>query len=91
MVALESMSMGTPVIASNTGGLKEIITDHINGILITPGDYKELADAIIELIKNTQLHESISKSSYHTAERYSFNNKLTLFAQISAMPRIRIC
>ena len=74
MVALESMSMGTPVIASNTGGLKEIITDHFNGILITPGDYKELADAIIELIKNTQLHESISKSSYHTAERYSFNN-----------------
>lgn len=36
-----------PIIASRVGGLPEAITDHVNGLLVSPGDWNALADAVI--------------------------------------------
>jgi glycosyltransferase involved in cell wall biosynthesis len=44
MVAAEAMSYGKPVIASNTGGLPEVVGNA--GVLIPPQDEKALAEAI---------------------------------------------
>lgn len=49
LVALESLATGTPVVASRTGGLPEIVQDQVFGRLVKPGDSESLADAIIEL------------------------------------------
>jgi glycosyltransferase involved in cell wall biosynthesis len=43
---LESMSLGTPVIAANSGGPKEIIDDAETGFLFVPGDVKDLQATI---------------------------------------------
>jgi glycosyltransferase involved in cell wall biosynthesis len=53
LLALESMSVGTPVIATRVGGLPEIIEDGIHGLLVEP-KIQEIADAIerIYLDKN---------------------------------------
>ena len=49
MVALEAMERGRPVIASDVGGLPEIVDDGRTGILVPPGDVEALARAIEEL------------------------------------------
>lgn len=49
---LEAMANGLPVVASKVIGNTGVITDGITGRLFTPGDYKQLADIIIELIKD---------------------------------------
>jgi glycosyltransferase involved in cell wall biosynthesis len=46
LAALEAMAHGVPVIASNTGGLPEMIEANETGWLVTPGDPRQLADAI---------------------------------------------
>ncbi len=46
LVALEAMAAGTPVIASNVGGLKHTIVNHGTGLLISPRDPDVLAAAI---------------------------------------------
>jgi L-malate glycosyltransferase len=46
LAALEAMAQGVPVIASNTGGLAEIIQDGVNGRLVPSGDAQALAEAI---------------------------------------------
>jgi glycosyltransferase involved in cell wall biosynthesis len=49
MVALEAMERGRPVIASNAGGLPEIVGDGRAGLLVPPGDDAALAAAIVDL------------------------------------------
>jgi glycosyltransferase involved in cell wall biosynthesis len=45
-VALEALAVGTPVIASSLGGVAELLTDGVNGILVPPADARALARAL---------------------------------------------
>ena len=49
MVALEAMERGRPVIASDVGGLPEIVADGETGFVVPAGDAEELADAMVAL------------------------------------------
>lgn len=49
VTALESMACGTPVIASDVGGLYEIVDSGVNGLLVPPGDENALVHAITYL------------------------------------------
>jgi glycosyltransferase involved in cell wall biosynthesis len=49
LAALEAMAHGVPVIASNVGGLAEIVTPNEGGCLMPPGDATALANAIVDL------------------------------------------
>jgi glycosyltransferase involved in cell wall biosynthesis len=50
LTTLEAMASGTPVIASNIGGLPEIVTDDVTGRLVTPGDVDHLRAVLTELL-----------------------------------------
>ena len=59
-VIAEAMAAETPVIASNEGGVSEIIEHHVTGVLIAPKNIIELQNAILELINSNELSKSIS-------------------------------
>jgi glycogen(starch) synthase len=50
-VALEAMAAGTPLVASRTGGLAEIVEDGRTGWLVEPGDARELARAVAAVLE----------------------------------------
>ena len=52
LVAIEAMACGTPVIASNQGGLPDFVNGSVGG-LVKPEDPENLADKIIEVLKKT--------------------------------------
>ena len=54
MAAVEAMAMEVPVIATNIGGLPEVVEDGKTGILIPPGDVNALCSAIKYLVKNPE-------------------------------------
>ena len=56
LVALEAMACELPVLASNVGGLPEIIDDGVGG-LFDPGNPKALARAVIEILAAGNLPE----------------------------------
>jgi glycosyltransferase involved in cell wall biosynthesis len=66
---LEGMMMGKAVIATNTGGTPELISDGETGLLYTPGNYMELADQVDKLIDNPQLMRQLSQKGYQFAKR----------------------
>jgi glycosyltransferase involved in cell wall biosynthesis len=54
-VAAESMAAGKPVIATRAGGIPEIVIHEETGLLVTPGDADELAEAICRLLGDRAL------------------------------------
>jgi glycosyltransferase involved in cell wall biosynthesis len=55
LAVAEGMSAGVPVIASRIGGLPELVTDGVNGILFEPSSVAELASAILKLAADPDL------------------------------------
>lgn len=70
-VAIESITYRTPVVASNIGGLKEIVHDGINGFLFKSGDSHELADKIKRLVKDRALLEAMKKNTLKFSEDFN--------------------
>lgn len=58
-VASLAFGLGTPIIASNVGGLSEVIHHSKDGLLVPPRDVDQLAKSIIYLLKNRQIQEQI--------------------------------
>ena len=68
-VAALACGMGTPMIASNVGGLSEIIQDGQDGLLVPPADPRKLADAIIRLLKDRPLQQQMQASLLARCDR----------------------
>lgn len=69
---LEALAEGTCVVASNVGGVKEIINNEINGIMIAPKDANCLANKLSVLVENRDTRDYYAYNGYLTAERYSW-------------------
>ncbi|SPA44876.1 glycosyltransferase family 4 protein [Cupriavidus taiwanensis] len=83
MVAIESMSVGTPVIASAAGGLTEIIEDGISGILVPPGDAVALASAMREVFEDEVLHKKlVSGGKQRVSEFFAASRAIEDFSQV---------
>ena len=79
-VLLESMAMGTPVIASNFGGIPEAVQDGKTGILVPPGDRMALSVAILKLWQNPALREEMSVyGSCHVRRTFDKKNQFSQF------------
>jgi glycogen synthase len=68
-VAVEAMSRGTPVIASDTGGLREIVRDGETGFLVPPGDPRALAARLRELAADFDLASRLAAGAADSSRR----------------------
>lgn len=62
-VLLEAMLAEVPVIASNAGGIPDLVKDGKTGLLIAPNDPQALADKILELYSNADLRRRLSENA----------------------------
>lgn len=89
MVALEAMACGTPVIASDVGGLSFNIEDGYNGYLVAGRDPKALAEKIILLLRYRVLRDQLADQAKIWVARYSWptiaDELLEMFAQTQAV------
>jgi glycosyltransferase involved in cell wall biosynthesis len=61
VVLLEAMACETPVVASNVGGIPEIVQNHENGLLVPPNDPLKLAEAIQYLLDNKDIRTRMGR------------------------------
>ncbi len=69
-VIIEGFATATPVIAANTGGIPEMITDKKNGLLFEKNNAADLAEKIVLLLKNAELRTQLSDQA-----KYTYNNR----------------
>ena len=71
---LEAMARRKPVVASAVGGILEVLTDGVDGLLVPPANASALAEALGRLAKSPSLRERIGEAGYQTAvERFSID------------------
>ena len=71
--ALEAMASHVPVIASNVGGLSEVVDHDKNGFLENIGDVESMAEDALSLIDNKEKMINFSNSAREKAESFSMN------------------
>ncbi len=73
-VAVEAMAAGTPLVTSAGGGLSEIVSDRLTGLVYPPGDPERLAENIIKLASDPHLYCRLSSRAFEEVYcRFSIN------------------
>jgi glycosyltransferase involved in cell wall biosynthesis len=70
---IEACSMGLPVVATNVGGISQLLTHRETGLLVDDDRPDEMAEAIMELIRDPDLAERLSANGKILSDRSSWD------------------
>jgi len=70
LVLIEALACGKPVIGSNVGGIKEIITEEV-GLLIDPYSSKDLTEAIDKILQDKEMYNKFKQNARKRAKDFS--------------------
>ncbi|MDY7003886.1 MAG: glycosyltransferase family 1 protein [Cyanobacteriota bacterium] len=73
LVLLEAMAAGTPVVAANSGGIPDIVTNGINGYLFDPADEKGSIKATQNLLAHSEERETLRQNARAEAECWGWS------------------
>lgn len=72
-VIVEAMVCGVPVIATNSGGVPEIVRHGEDGLLVTPGSADEMADTMTAILGNEALRGRLAQSAIRRAQSFDLD------------------
>ena len=67
LVALEAMACEVPVVASNVGGLPEVVTDGVEGFLVEPRDTEKMAERSLSILADDSFRKEMGKRAREKA------------------------
>jgi glycosyltransferase involved in cell wall biosynthesis len=80
---IEALSLGKPVIATNSGGNSEVVADNVNGFLVKSNPYiDELAETMLKISSDKELYTKFSKAAYTSyIENHSYGSYIKAFKE----------
>jgi len=81
LVIIEAMSQGLPIIASNVGGIPEIVKHKKNGLLVPARQPDQIASSILEIIRDSNLRNNIIEGGIRTALRNTLTEQVGKIAE----------
>lgn len=85
LVIVEGMLSKRPVIATDTGGVSEILENGVSGLLVKPGDARELAGALAKLINNHDLACRLAAAGFeHACEKFPLKKAINRVSRVIA-------
>ncbi len=81
IVALEAAAAGRAVVASDTGGLRDLVVDGETGLLVAPGDREGLATALARLLDDAGLRRRMGEAASRRAVEYGPERVVPLFEE----------
>jgi glycosyltransferase involved in cell wall biosynthesis len=86
VAVIEACAMGLPVVSTDVGGIRDLLTDGVSGLLVPDDDVPAMAEAILRLVGDPRLAERLSINGRQLAEASSWEQVRVqwerLFAQL---------
>ncbi len=80
---LEASACGVPVVATNVGGLPEVVKDGVTGKLVNPDDSQALANVIKELIVDENLRKSMGQAGVQwVRDNYGWEESISIMEKV---------
>ncbi|MDA3947317.1 MAG: glycosyltransferase family 4 protein [Helicobacteraceae bacterium] len=73
-ILFDVMQLNVPIIATEVGGIPDIIQNNVNGLLIPPADAIAIERSVLTLYRDRELRERLKTAAKSTADRYSPEN-----------------
>ena len=83
-VLVEAMAAARPIVASNTGGIPDLVKHRENGLLVPPGDPRALAEALLQLIRQPDAARRMGQAGHRLAGRFSVEEMVGRIEQMYA-------
>jgi glycosyltransferase involved in cell wall biosynthesis len=89
---IEALACGRPVVATDVGGVRFVVEDGVNGLVVPPGDSRRVAEAIATLAADRSLRSRLEGAGRaHVRERFGKDRLLTdirdLYQELLGSPR----
>ena len=81
---VEALAVGTPVVATDVGGVAEVVRDGENGLLVPAGDAAALAEAVARLLADPELRSRLARAAAPSVAEYAEER---LFARLEDVLR----
>lgn len=82
---LEAMALGVPIVATNVGGIPDVVSDGVHALLVDPGDVAALAQAIKSLLVDRGLADRLRQNAYERAR--SVYSEQIVMSQLESLYR----
>ncbi|MDO4574688.1 MAG: glycosyltransferase [Planctomycetia bacterium] len=83
LTILEAMASGVPVVATNVGGIPEVVCDGQTGLLAAAGDFRKIAENISEILSDAQKAEQLAQNAKKRfAERFTERLRLAEYEKV---------
>jgi glycosyltransferase involved in cell wall biosynthesis len=79
---LEAFAAGKTVVASNLGGIPDLVNDGLNGLLVSPGDPDLLSRKIIELLDQPALIKKFSANARNKSEEFDLSITMNRYLRL---------
>ena len=79
---MDALDFGLPVIATDVGGIPEIIENDVNGFLVKPDAIDDICESILSLYSESALMEQIAQANIEKAKSYTVGSMADKYVQI---------
>lgn len=82
LAALEAMACEVPVVCNRTGGLPELIQEHVNGLMSPVGDIDQMGENAVSILSNDEELANYKLGALNTARQFDIKNILPLYEDL---------
>ncbi len=76
---IEANALGTPCVAYDVNGLRDSVKNNETGLLVTSGSIKNLAKALVAVLKHNSLRDHLSQKSLEYSRQFSWDKTANIF------------